>query len=77
MKIILIYETQDIDNVEKCIKLALKSKQYRKKKEIYKIDLDLLKVIIQDCDKLILRGKSNSIDEIPNEKDGYFLCIDK
>jgi hypothetical protein len=77
MKIILIFETQDIDNVEKCIKLALKSKQYRKKKEIYKIDLDLLKVIIQDCDKLILKGKSNTLDEISNEKDGYFLCIDK
>ena len=57
MKIILIYETDDIDNVEKCIKLALKSKQYRKKKEIYEIDLDLLKEIIKDCDSLILKGK--------------------
>ena len=38
-----VFETNDIDSVEKCLKLVLKTKQYRKRKEFYQVDLDLLK----------------------------------
>lgn len=55
---IFVFETNDIDSVEKCLKLALKTKQYRKRKEFYQVDLDLLKELMKDCDNLMLKGKS-------------------
>jgi hypothetical protein len=46
---IYIYETEDIDGVEYCIKKYTKEYQYRKYKEVYKIDINLLKELINDC----------------------------
>ena len=42
-------ETDDIEGVEKCVKLVCKRHQYRKKKEVYEIDLDTLKEIMSSC----------------------------
>lgn len=44
-----IYETDDIENVELCVKRYAKEFQCRKYKEIYKINIDLLKELISDC----------------------------
>ena len=44
-----IYETDDIDEVERCIKVYAKKYQYRKYKEIYKTDINMLKDLINDC----------------------------
>lgn len=38
---IYIYETDDIDTVEKCVKLFAKKYQYRKYKEVYKTDINV------------------------------------
>jgi hypothetical protein len=46
---IYIYETADIDEVESCIKSYSKKFQYRKYKEIYKTDINVLKELINDC----------------------------
>lgn len=57
VEVIFIFETNDIDDVENCLKLALKSKQYRKRKEFYQVDLNLIKELLNDCEKLLLKGK--------------------
>ena len=44
-----VYETDDIDRVENCIKSYAKQYQYRKYKEIYKADINMLKDLINDC----------------------------
>jgi hypothetical protein len=49
---IYIYETEDIDNVESCIKKYTKEYQYRKYKEVYKIDINLLKELVNNCGEL-------------------------
>ena len=46
---IYIYETEDINNIELCIKKYAKEYQYRKYKEVYKIDINLLKKLINEC----------------------------
>ena len=56
--IILIYESHDINSVEQCLKLALKSKQYRKRKEFYEVDVDLIKELLDGCETLMLKGKN-------------------
>jgi phage anti-repressor protein len=49
IKILYQYETDNIDQVESCIKAHLKTAQYRKYKEIYQVDLDIIKNVIQTC----------------------------
>jgi phage anti-repressor protein len=72
--IVHIYETNYIDEVENCLKNALSSKQYKKRKEFYEIDLDVLKELINDCDKLSLKvRKSNK--QIKQEG-GYYIMLD-
>lgn len=53
IEILVLYETNDIIQVENCVKNALKSKQYRKRKEIYQVDIDTIKQVISNCDDII------------------------
>jgi hypothetical protein len=46
---IYVYETENIDAVEECIKRYAKEYQYRRYKEVYKADIDMLKELINDC----------------------------
>jgi hypothetical protein len=62
-----MYESEDIDLIEKCVKNFTKEYQYRKHKEIYKININILKLLIENCaefnknTKIILKNKSNQI----------------
>lgn len=44
-----IYETADVDAVEKCIKAFMKKYQYRKYKEVYQVNIDIIKHFINKC----------------------------
>ena len=46
---IYIYESDNIDAVEECIKRYTKEYQYIKYKEVYKADINMLKDLINDC----------------------------
>ena len=65
---IYIYETEDINNVELCIKKYAKEYQYRKYKEVYKIDINLLKELINNCGEFnnktsrMMKWKGNNIE---------------
>ena len=72
--IIHIYESNYIDEVEKCLKNALSSRQYKKRKEFYEIDLDVLKELISDCDKISLKVRKNN-KQIKQEG-GYYIMLD-
>ena len=59
---IFVIKVDDIDSVESCVKNAIKRFQYRKYKEIYEINLDILKQVMYSCDEFA--GKINKlIDE--------------
>ena len=72
-----IYETNNIDQVEKCLINILKDKQYRKRKEFYQIDLYLLKELIDDCQTLVLKAKNKSHISKSKQIGGYFLMLSK
>ena len=57
IEVLVLYETENIIQVENCVKNALKSKQYRKRKEIYQVDLDIIKELITSCDEIISKVK--------------------
>jgi phage anti-repressor protein len=50
---LFILQVNDIDNVETCIKKTVKEYQYRKYKEVYEIDIEILKKIMEKCDQVV------------------------
>jgi hypothetical protein len=53
LELLFQYETENINQVESCVKNLMKKAQYRKYKEIYQIDLNILKFLIKECDVMI------------------------
>lgn len=69
--------TIQVDNtiaVEKCIKAFLQQYQYKRYKEIYKCDLNVIKKIINDCSVIGIRYDKNKLNETIKEikKGGNF-----
>jgi phage anti-repressor protein len=77
IKVKLIYETNDIDSVEICLKGVLKGSQYRKNKEFYQIKLDDLKKLIKGCDDLRLKAKYSTTRSRKDIEKNHFIYIDK
>lgn len=90
IEIVLVLETDYMDEVESCMKAILKDKQYRKRKEIYQVDLDVLKEVLHGCDDLVTKAKrikkpkvSHGVDRLrvsrQNADDtyNYYLYFDK
>lgn len=50
VKPLITYETECVDRVEACMKLMLRGRQYRKRKEVYEITLPKLKELVENCD---------------------------
>ena len=71
--VILIYESHDIDSVEKCLKLSLKSKQYRKRKEFYETDIDQIKELLDGCETLMLKGKMKPKNKLKDDDKFYIM----
>lgn len=72
--VMLIYESHDIDSVEKCLKLSLKLKQYRKRKEFYETDIDQIKELLDDCETLMLKGKMKPKNKL-SDTDKFYVMV--
>jgi hypothetical protein len=66
LEVLFQYETENIDQVEICIKGYMKKAQYRKYKEIYQVDLEIIKKTIKNCDADI--NEINKEIETKNKK---------
>lgn len=58
VEVVYTLETKNIDQVEKCAHALMKKYKYRKYKEVYQINADILKDVIELCDCVI-----NILDE--------------
>lgn len=67
VKPLFILEVDDIHKTEACIKNLLRDFQYRKHKEIYQINMDTLKMVFVNCDKLV-SGFKKYIDNNDTKK---------
>jgi phage anti-repressor protein len=76
-----VYKTSDVKGVERCLKAVLKEKQYRKRKEFYQIDIEILKNVISNCgDTLSLVKKTKLLKSVGggNEEDSkYYIYLHK
>lgn len=50
LEVVVEYETDCVEAVEACMKRMLRPLQYRKRKEVYQVDLQVLKRVLSSCD---------------------------
>lgn len=76
---IFIYETDNVEGVEQCVKGMLKKYQYRKYKEIYQTDINFIKDVINGCgdfnerlNKKMIKIKKNKVSQVLKDHKGGF-----
>ncbi len=77
--ILFIHEVDDTIKIEKCAKEAMKQYQYRKYKEVYQINIDIIKFIINNCDifnDLLTQTIKKQIQK-DLEKKKIYMYVDK
>ena len=72
INILYFFETEDIDSVEKCAKTLMKKYQYRKYKEVYQVNIDIIKEVISSCGKI-----PENIKFKENQDNKYLMHISK
>ncbi len=77
IEVLYTYRTNNLLQVENCVKNWLKQNQYRKYKELYEADIDMIKALIARCD-----GFQNIIETYRSKKasqmtGGYYLFLQK
>jgi hypothetical protein len=75
VEVVHVFETEMIDAVEKCTKAMLVQKQYRKIKEVYQVDIDIIKNTIKDCANLALKSHYR-MNKPSKMKGGYYMVFD-
>ena len=66
IEILFQYEVSNVSQVESCVKALLKPAKYRKYKEVYECDLNIIKKAISDCECIITNysKKLNTINKM-------------
>ena len=62
-------ETKDSKKIQDCVIAQIKPLRYKKRKDFYEIDINLLKYLINSCNQLTLKFKKN-IDKLNIDKKG-------
>ncbi len=91
LEVLIIYEAENIIQLEKCVKILMKkarlqaNAQYRKYKEVYQVDLSIIKSAIKDCDSKLVEinneimkknKKGGNAKKLISEDDKIFLYMD-
>lgn len=77
IKILFEFEASDINKVETCVKTQLKEFQYKKYKEVYQCNIEIIKRLIERCDILTIKTKENYNKTIngDNLSNNYYMAI--
>ena len=75
VEVVHVFETDMIDAVERCTKGMLAEKQYRKIKEVYQVDIDIIKSVIKGCASLALKTHYK-LNKPSKMSGGYFMVFD-
>ena len=74
--VVYIFETDMMETVETCTKTMLSEKQYRNVKEVYEVNIDVIKSVIKDCARLALKTRYK-LNKPSKMKGGYYMIFDK
>jgi len=74
---VYIYAVHDMRTAERCIKLHLQEFQYRKRREVYQVPLDLLKDVIVKCDAIDGAKREYARRRATTQTGGYYAAFRK
>jgi hypothetical protein len=74
--VIHVLETDMIDAVERCCKGMLAERQYRRIKEVYQVDIDIIKDVIKDCARLAVKTHFK-LSKPSKQTGGYYMVLDR
>jgi phage anti-repressor protein len=81
MEVMYIYETKNSKKIQDCVIAQIKPLRYKKRKDFYEIDINVLKNIIDDCSELTNKYKKSLTKKIQNggseKKYNLFLYISR
>jgi len=78
IEILFYLETDDAITIETCIKNFAKKFQYRKYKEVYEINIDILKLLATECEKIKLNMEDKQrLINMKSDDKKYFINISK
>ena len=80
-----IYETKNLKAIEDCVLAQIKTHRYKKRKDFYQIDKNILKSLIKDCVSFTLKYKKKLDNKKKTTQEGgddiksdnLYLYIDK
>jgi phage anti-repressor protein len=76
-EVLYVYKCFDVEAVESCVKRHTKPFKYRKYKEVYKIELEYLKKLIQRCDNFgrleVMYQKRKALKF--SQDGGYYMAL--
>ena len=78
IEVLYTFRTNDVVRVESCVKLWLREKRFRKFKEIYEADIEMIKNVIGGCDAIgtsIKRDSSSKHMSKSSMTGGYFIAV--
>jgi phage anti-repressor protein len=75
VELLYTYKTNDIVTTEACVKSLLVKHKYRKYKEVYQANLDIIKELVVGCEKLGAKVQYKLEKSIMTG--GYYIVIDK
>lgn len=59
MEVMYIFETKNSKKIQDCVISQIKEKRYKKRKDFYEIDINIIKSIINDCSDLTQKYKKS------------------
>ena len=68
MEVLYIFETKDSKQIQDCVIVQIKILRYKKRKDFYEINLNLLKKIINECSEFTLKYKKSINNNIKKNK---------
>ncbi|KAG2487750.1 hypothetical protein HYH03_013595 [Edaphochlamys debaryana] len=75
VEVLYKFRTDNHRAVEGCLKAMLREHQYRKYKEVYQADLDMIKRLINECDSVAQTKRVYTSRKAPRMRGGYYVVL--
>ena len=77
LDVLYIFRTDDVDAVESCVKVWMRDQQTQRGREIYQVDVEAVKAVINGCDG-VGRLKAQFISRKPGKMTGgYYIELQR
>jgi phage anti-repressor protein/predicted GIY-YIG superfamily endonuclease len=75
IEVVYKYRTENLKATEACVKLAMKERQYRKYKELYQADLQMIKEVIGKCCEIDNIKQMYVMRKSSKMQGGYYIAL--